>query len=246
MRIAHPASLVASSALLLLVASFSCSTQHSPWDGSTSLVLGQALPGLTEEQSAAFKDGLQAFSTTETREDGLGPVFNGTSCGECHKAGAIGGASTDLTISRVTRIGGYRNNQYSDLADLGGPVLQARSLKEFDTACPISGEVVPSGNVYVSHRITTPLFGAGLIEAIPDSAILANAGKADADGVKGMANFEINPLNGQKEVGRFGWKAQHSNLEVFAADAYLNEMGITTTLFPTENKPQGNAIPAGC
>ncbi len=49
------------------------------------------------------------------------------------------------------------------------------------------------------------------------------------------------PANGTRmRVGRFGWKAQHASLLVFAGDAYLNEMGITNRFFPTENAPNGN------
>jgi CxxC motif-containing protein (DUF1111 family) len=134
---------------------------------------------------------------------------------------------------------------YNDLANLGGPVLQARSLKELDLSCPVTGEVVPPQANYVSRRITTPLFGAGLIEAIPDAAILARVGQPDPDGVHGTANVIFNPETGRNEVGRFGWKAQHSSLHQFAGDAYLNEMGITSAFFPTENLPQGRPIPPG-
>ncbi len=175
----------------------------------------------------------------------MGPVFNGTSCAECHKAGAIGGAATDRTIALVRRIGGMRNGVYTDLTELGGPVLQARSLREFDTTCPVEAEFVPRQANFVSHRITTPLFGAGLMEAISAEEILSRTKKRDVDGVLGVANLVLNPETGQTEVGRFGWKSQHSSLHVFAGDAYLNEMGITSALFPTENMPQGKPIPKG-
>ncbi len=209
-----------------------------------SLVIGQAMPGLSEEEKESFEDGLKAFSGVETRSDGLGPVFNGTTCAECHKAGAIGGAGLDLTISRITRIGGMVQGVYSDLTNLGGPVLQSRSLREFDTTCPISGEVVPRGAAS-SRRITTPLFGAGLLEAIPEDTILANAAIQYPDGLHGVPNIVFNPETGHNEIGRFGWKGQHSSLHLFAGDAYLNEMGITTTSFPSENLPQGRSIPTG-
>ena len=211
----------------------------------TTTVLGQALPGLTAAQADAFKEGLGAFSKPDLRADGLGPIFNGTSCAECHKAGAIGGAGIDLTIARVSRIGGIRKGVYSDLPELGGPVMQARSLREFDTACPVTGETPPATADFVSHRITTPLFGAGLIEAIPAATIMARAGITDADGVHGIANLVSNLETGLTEVGRFGWKAQHSSLHLFAGDAYLNEMGVTNKSFPNDNLPQGKPIPAG-
>jgi len=207
--------------------------------------LGEPLKGLSGSDLTAFNDGLIQFAKKEVKSDGLGPVFNGESCAQCHFKGAIGGAGNDLQLTRVTRIGGTRAGKYSDLVDLGGPVLQARSLKEFDPSYPIPGEVVPPGTQFVSHRITTPLFGAGLIEAIPDSTILARTQMRLPDGVAGIANMEMNPETNQLEVSRFGWKAQHSSWSVFAGDAYLNEMGITTPLFPNENLPQGHPIPPG-
>ncbi len=245
-KISHRMTVLAGAGLLLpLSVLFSAAQRGGSPPRQTTTVLGQALPGLTDDQVTAFKLGLRSFSTTETRDDGLGPIFNGTSCAECHKAGAIGGAGIDLTVARVSRIGGMRNGKYSDLPELGGPVMQARSLREFDTSCPISGETPPREADYVSHRITTPLFGAGLIEAIPAATILARAGQTDADGVHGVANIVHNPETGQDEVGRFGWKAQHSSLHLFAGDAYLNELGVTSKSFPNDNLPQGKPIPAG-
>ncbi len=206
---------------------------------------GEPLRGLSGTDQVAFNGGFNAFLSPEDKADGLGPVFNGVSCSQCHLQGAIGGAGNDLQLTRVTRIGGIRKGIYSDLEDLGGPVLQARSLKEFDPSYPIPGEVVPSAAQFVSHRITTPLFGAGLIEAIPDATIVARTLMKLPDGVAGVANMELNPETNNLEVSRFGWKAQHSSLSVFAGDAYLNEMGITTPLFPAENLPQGHLIGVG-
>lgn len=211
----------------------------------TTAKLGEPLIALAGTDKVAFNQGFNSFLDKEDKADGLGPVFNGESCSQCHFQGAIGGAGNDLRLTRVTRIGGIRNGIYSDLEDLGGPVLQARSLKEFDPSYPIPGEVVPLGTQFVSHRITTPLFGAGLIEAIPDATIVARTKLKLPDGVAGVANMELNPETNNLEVSRFGWKAQHSSLSVFAGDAYLNEMGITTPGFPSENLPQGHPIGPG-
>lgn len=215
----------------------------APGTEVTPVPLGQSLAELTGTESAEFQEGLTAFQSAEDAADGLGPVFNAPSCVSCHSAGATGGAAPDTTVALVTRIGGIVDGKYSDLVEFGGPVLQARSLRELDASYPIGPEVVPPEAQFVSHRTTTPLFGLGLIEAIPDSTILAGASAAKPDGIKGRANMVTNPINGKTEVGRFGWKAQVSNLEVFAGDAYLNEMGITTPLFPHENNPQGQPIP---
>lgn len=207
--------------------------------------LGGPLPGLTSSELLDFQNGRDEFVQTEGPRDGLGPVFNGTSCLQCHHAAAVGGASADLGVSRVTRIGALKNGRYSDLTEVGGPLLQARSLREFNPKYPVPPEVVPPGTQFVAHRITTPLFGAGLIEAIPDQTIINLSNTPQPDGIHGVPNMVVNPETGNTEVGKFGWKAQVSSLHVFAADAYLNEMGITNPLFSHENLPQGKAIPPG-
>ncbi|MCX6368389.1 MAG: hypothetical protein NTX57_17035 [Armatimonadetes bacterium] len=204
--------------------------------------IGAEIPGLTRAEQELFEEGKTVFATTEDVDEGLGPVFNGRSCGECHSAGGVGGAGEDLVLSRVTRIGAGSGVSYSDLAELGGPVLQRRTIAEIDPTCTIAAEVVPAGAEHVSRRITTPLFGAGLIEAIPDSEILKNIKSGDPDGITGVANYAVSPTTGKHQVGRFGWKSQVATLEHFSADAYLNEMGITTPVFPMDLLPQGKAL----
>ena len=199
-------------------------------------------PPLTPAEQALFDAGKTTFTTAEDPDEGLGPVFNGRSCGECHTAGGVGGAGEDLVLSRVTRIGAGAGAGYYDLPELGGPVIQRRSVQELDASSPILPEVVPAGAEHVSRRITTPLFGAGLIEAIPDAEILKNIRSGDPDGVTGVANYAVSPITGQRQVGRFGWKSQVATLAHFAADAYLNEMGITTPVFPIDNPPQGQPL----
>ena len=91
-----------------------------------------------------------------------------------------------------------------------------------------------------AHSNSTPLFGAGLIEAIPDGTVLGNQSNG------GRPNYVLNPDTGATELGRFGWKAQVATLHQFAGDAYLNELGVTNPSFPHENRPQGEPIPPGC
>lgn len=209
--------------------------------------VGGPLPGLTVAEQQRFNDGRAEFLQNENPQTGLGPVFNGVSCVQCHGAGAPGGASIDLGVSVVTRIGGVVNSAYSDLENVGGALIQARSLREIIPSYPVAREVVPAQASIVGRRITTPIFGNGLIEAIPHSTILAAQDPADAnqDGISGRANILFNPETRTKEVGRFGWKCQVSSVHLFAGDAYRNEMGITSPSFPTEVLPQGRAIPPG-
>jgi CxxC motif-containing protein (DUF1111 family) len=118
----------------------------------------------------------------------------------------------------------------------------------------------------LAGRLTTPLFGLGLVDSLPDSRFDTLAGR-EPTSLKGVVNrvriVLPNPLDssqsvGGTRVGRFGWKAGVPDLAQFAADAYLNEMGITTThcsrgavvsSFATENRANrspSNAIIGGC
>jgi CxxC motif-containing protein (DUF1111 family) len=95
---------------------------------------------------------------------------------------------------------------------------------------------LPPEAVIIARRIPIPLFGAGLVEAIPDATLLALADPDDdnGDGISGRAAIVRDVATGDPRVGRFGWKAQHATLLTFGADAYRNEMGITNDLFRHE------------
>jgi CxxC motif-containing protein (DUF1111 family) len=191
---------------------------------------GQSLLGLTNAELAAFREGRAAFLEAERPEEGLGPIFNGRSCVQCHGVPAAGGSSP----INVTRFGRVENGVFDPLTALGGSLLQRFSLPS------VPREVIPPAANVVAERESPALFGLGLIEAIPDAAILANAATPKPDGVRGRAAMVGDVTNGQIRVGRFGWKAQHATLLAFSADAYLNEMGITNRFFPIENAPNGN------
>ncbi len=192
---------------------------------------GPPLAGLAEGELQAFEDGRDTFVRPETPETGLGPIFNGRSCVECHGAPAPGGASP----INVTRFGRLTDGAFDPLEALGGTLLQRFSLD------PETRERVPRDANVVAERQSTPLFGAGLVEAIADDAILANALRPGPEGVRGRAAMVLDLASGQTRVGRFGWKAQHATLLAFSADAYRNELGITNRFFPAENAPNGNA-----
>jgi CxxC motif-containing protein (DUF1111 family) len=192
---------------------------------------GAPLPGLTPEQLAAFNTGRAAFRERETVASGLGPIFNDVSCVACHNGQAAGGASRIF----VTRFGHTENGVFDPLESLGGSLLQRRAIAQ-----PALEIVPPEANT-VARRQTTALFGLGLIEAIPDDAIIALAARPEVDGVHGRPSLVTDVASGEQRVGRFGWKAQQATLLAFSGDAYLNEMGITNRLFPDENAPNGKA-----
>ncbi len=191
---------------------------------------GDPLPGLPLALLLDFVDGLDEFENVETVESGLGPIFNNVSCAACHSAPSVGGSSTLM----VTRFGRTVNGVFDPLTEKGGSLLQEFAID------PAVREVIPPEANTIAHRRTTPLFGVGLIEAIPDAVLQQNALQVKPDGVKGRAALITDVVSGQTRVGRFGWKAQQATLLAFAADAYVNEMGITSRFFPTENAPNGN------
>jgi CxxC motif-containing protein (DUF1111 family) len=224
-------------------------------------VAGDPLPGIAAADFAAARD---AFATVEGLDDGLGPIFNEQACGNCHTQGSIGGAGVQIE----RRFGRFVNGVFDDLDNKGGSLRQLFTVGAFTgangEACNVPLEVEPAeATVHNVGRLTTPLFGAGLIDVIPDSVIVANASAQPAairgtvSRVKVLLPNPADPsqvLNGTK-VGRFGWKAGIAALVQFSADAYLNEMGITTQhciggasvlAFATESKPNGIAQPAGC
>ena len=192
---------------------------------------GDPLPGLTAEQLAAFEEGLEDFQEVDTPESGLGPIFNGVSCVACHSVPAIGGSSA----TNEFRFGRLVNGRFDPLTELGGSLLQQFAT---DPACQ---EVIPAQANVVAQRQTTPLFGLGLIEAIPDTTLIQLAQSRKPDGVTGRISVVQDVPSGEKRVGRFGWKAQQATLLAFSGDAYLNEVGITSRLFPQENAPNGDA-----
>jgi CxxC motif-containing protein (DUF1111 family) len=222
---------------------------------------GDPLPGIT---AANFAEAKAAFATVEAITDGLGPVFNEKACGNCHTQGSIGGAGVQIE----RRFGRFDNGLFNSLSSKGGSLRQLFTVGSFTGAsgqrCTVPLEVEPTeATVHNVGRLTTPLFGLGLVDAMPDS-FFDSLAASEPSSVRGIANrvaitlpnpSDASQHTGGTRVGRFGWKAGISNLVQFAADAYVNEMGITTQhcingasnlAFATESKPNGIAQPAGC
>ena len=205
--------------------------------GSVLPVFGDSLPGLNTAQQALFSQGLEEFETVEDVADGLGPTFNDHSCQSCHNVGGTGGGSARA----VTRYGRMLSGKFDSMAEFGGTLIHEKGIGP-QGSCDFVGETVPALATIVAHRRTTPLFGLGLVEAVPDSVFVEIAAleRLLAPAQAGRVSVVDNLVAGGKSVGRFGWKAQVPTLKQFAADAYLNEMGITSPLFPVDHCPQGD------
>jgi CxxC motif-containing protein (DUF1111 family) len=203
---------------------------------------------------------------------GLGPRFNSNSCVSCHAYPNVGGSSPPSNPQiAVAAFMGARNSVPWFVTEKG-PVREARFKRgpggtddgsvhdlfvitgssaagnckiaqpDFRPAGnPLTGQ---DGNSNIVFRIPTPMFGAGLIEAIPDAAILANmaaeANRKQPMGIAGHPNAHLagnvnrNATDGS--ITRFGWKAQTGSLLMFAGEAYNIEMGVTNQLFPQERE----------
>ena len=178
-----------------------------------------------------FMVGKQAFNQDLAVEDGLGPIFNQTSCGSCHN-NPVGGAGTQ-TVTRFGYVG--KKGGFDPLAELGGSLLQAQANSE---ECV---EVIPVEANVTTLRVTNSSLAFGLVEAISDEDLLAIR-DAQPIAQRGEAHmvptFEgpTDPLR----VGRFGWKAQVATVLTFSADAAQNEMGLSNRFLPFDNAPNGN------
>ncbi|HEU4590082.1 MAG TPA: di-heme oxidoredictase family protein [Steroidobacteraceae bacterium] len=181
----------------------------------------------------SFNDNRFIFEEVERVVDGLGPTFNAQSCRECHQNIVTGGAS-QVAEHRTGRM-----DLLQFVESVGGSLIQSRS-----THADIF-ERVPFEDSISTLRISTNTLGAGFIEAIPNDTLIAIRNAQPAS-IRGTAlEVAVLEANNAPRIGRFGWKSQHASLESFAADAYLNEMGITTPLLPEENTSLGRFVGFG-
>ena len=215
-----------------------------PTSGSSPPDFGQPLSGLASDQSARFDAGKDDFTEVETIEEGLGPVFNDVSCATCHSSPVVGGGS-DRLETRFGRL--RRDGTFNPLSQFGGSLIQEQGIGATG-ACDYLAETVPPEATIVAKRRTTPLFGLGLVDAVPDAVFqqIAFSERFDPDRAGGVVSVVTNLATGLPSVGKFGWKGQNPTLFQFAGDAYVNEMGVTNPQFPDENCPGGDCASLSC
>lgn len=202
-------------------------------------VFDAPVDGLTLPELAAFARGDAEFERRFAPATGLGPIFNNASCAACHSGDGRGRLEHALIRIGTTDDGMLRL--------LGGPQIQ-------DKAIPgAQAESVPPG-IPISVRLPPPVFGVGLIEAIAEATILANADPNDAngDGISGRPNYVMaanyvpanEPGAGEAvRIGRFGRKAQTSSLVEQVIEAYHQDVGVTSEFRPTENRNPLSSVP---
>ncbi len=199
---------------------------------------GNPLEGLTKLERDRFDRGRIVFNQEFTPKTGLGPLFNGTGCASCHNQPVPGGngSFTQLNASVL------RPNGFCDpLVERGGPVFQLSVTPALKAALGIDAEPIPA-EAARGMRTTPDVFGFGLLDAVPESAILALADPEDAngDGISGRVNRFFDG-----RVGRFGRKALTPKLAEFAEGAFHFEQGVTVPSFLGEGTVGGQAIPPG-
>ncbi|HMF43850.1 MAG TPA: di-heme oxidoredictase family protein [Polyangia bacterium] len=230
---------------------------------AVSSALGDRLPGL-QGSTSLLTEASTAFNNFEDINDGLGPIFNAQACGQCHSNGAIGGAGEQIE----RRFGRFDNGVFNPLANEGGSLRQLFTVGQFtalnNTSCNVPLEHEPAdATVHNVGRLTTPTFGLGLVDAMPDSFFdgLVAAEPAAVRGTVNRGQIVLpNPGDPAQSIGttrvtRFGWKAGVPTLTQFSADAYVNEMGISTqhcskgtsvNNFAVESAPNGVPVSANC
>jgi len=235
---------------------------------------GGAIVGLTARELEFFNTGQADFESVEAVADGLGPRMNLDSCAGCHAQPATGGTSPSVNpqVGFASKDGG--TDQVPFFITLNGPVREARFKFNTDgtrdggvhNTATLTGRAGAAGctlaqpdfdtaasNNNLIFRIPTPVFGAGLIDQIPDRVLLANqaanASSKQQFGVGGHPNLAVsgrtitgrtNNNGNDGTIARFGWKVQNQTLLVFSGEAYNVEMGITNELFQQEREQDPN------
>jgi len=214
------------------------------FDGQTNGIVDQATHQADQEK----------FDEVEDIPDGLGPIYNAQSCRECHQNPVSGGLSqiTELRVGHRNSAGKFVNPSVP-IAD-GTAVITGRTLINDRAICPNASfpniqlqERVPETEKIRTLRTSLNLLGDGFIEAVPDETfknLAADQCRKSHGKICGKAiSVPILEASGTYRIGRFGWKDQHASLLSFAGDAYLNEMGITSRLMPTEVTTLCDTVP---
>ena len=194
--------------------------------------------GIVEPPGDTFARDQEVYEQNHSVETGLGPVYNATACVSCHENPNSGGASqfTELRVGHKDENGNFVNPTI--FINDGKNTITGRSIVNDRAIGPEAQEHIPATENIRALRAALNTLGDGFVEAIDDRTLIAIA-ERQPELSEGRVHGEVvqAPIfeaPGQTRVGRFGWKDQHSSLLSFIGDAYLNEMGVTNRLRPTD------------
>lgn len=252
---------------LLLAAPVDPGVRHAATDGGSPIPLAGLTPdeqAFFQDGLARFEN---VEAVRGSPNNGLGPRFNADQCSSCHAYPFVGGSSPASNPQIAVATADGATNTIPWFVVPNGPVREARFIESNGVpdggvhalfvitgrsdagSCAITqpnflpagnGLTGQGGNPNIIFRIPTPTMGDGLIESIPDSAILANmAANAQAKAAMGIGG-QPNRSGNDGTITRFGWKAQNKSLLMFSGEAYNVEMGISNQLFPQERAETPN------
>lgn len=194
--------------------------------------------GMPEPTGDRFALDQRHFEKRNDIHDGLGPVYNATACSDCHQNPVTGGPGqmTEVRAGHKDANGNFVNPTV--LINDGQSSISGRSIVNDRALCPQAQEHTPATETIRTLRAVNNTLGDGFVEAIDDNTLIAISAQ-QAQQTNGKIQGEVVQVAvleapGQTRVGRFGWKDQHGSLLSFVSDAYLNEMGITNRLRPTD------------
>lgn len=203
--------------------------------------------GIAEPPGDTFALDQQSYEQIHDVNSGLGPIYNGRACAECHQNPVSGGASqfTELRAGHHDANGNFVNPTVP--INDGASSIAGRSIVNDRAVVPQAQEHIPATENIRALRAALNTLGDGFVEAIDDTTLLAIA-EHQADLTYGRIHGEaievpVLEAPGQTRIGRFGWKDQHSSLLSFVGDAYLNEMGVTNRLRPKDTTTIGKVTP---
>ncbi len=194
--------------------------------------------GLAEPPGDTFVADQLQFERIHDPTNGLGPLFNGSSCAQCHQNSVTGSASqiTEIRVGHRDANGNFVNPTV--LINEGTTTVAGRSIVNDRAICDQAQEHVPDTETIQTRRAVLNTLGDGFVEAIQDQTLIsiASSQAAQSGGRIHGEVIEIPVLEspGTTQAGRFGWKDQQPTVLSFAADAYLNEMGVTNRLRPKD------------
>jgi len=194
--------------------------------------------GLTEPPGDTFVADQMQFERVHDPTNGLGPLFNAASCAQCHQNGVTGSASqiTELRVGHKDANGNFVNPTVP--INEGATSVSGRSIVNDRAICEQAQEHIADTETIQARRAVLNTLGDGFIEAVTDQTLIAiSANQAAQSGGRIHGEFIEVPIlesPGANGIGRFGWKDQQPTVLSFAADAYLNEMGVTSRLRPKD------------
>ena len=198
---------------------------------------GEPLPGLTDAERGRFLLGRALFERLATADEGLGPLYNGERCSDCHDQPVTGGSGVQrVRVLKATR---FEDGRCDLLRAVGGDNIQRRAT-DLLKAHGMGPEEVPEAATATALMTGPSLLGLGLLEAVPEAVLeeWADPDDRNGDGISGRL-----PRLPDGRAARFGRKGDASTVEDFVDTALRFELGFTTHIHPGEEPVNGVPIP---